>query len=67
MITPDQLLAGNESYVAGFADGDLTAPPRRRLAIVARMDARMEPMAMFGLGAGDAHVTRNAGGALPVR
>ena len=36
--------------------------PRLRLAIVTCMDARIDPFALWGLGTGDAHVLRNAGG-----
>jgi carbonic anhydrase len=35
--------------------------PALRLAIVACMDARLDPHALFGLRPGDAHVIRNAG------
>lgn len=61
-ITREQVLAGNEAFCATFAGGHLGSPPRRRLAIVACMDARLEPLAVFGLQHGDAHVIRNAGG-----
>jgi carbonic anhydrase len=36
--------------------------PRRRLAVLTCMDARIDPLALFGLRLGDAHVIRNAGG-----
>jgi carbonic anhydrase len=36
--------------------------PRLGLAIVTCMDARIDPFALWGLGPGDAHVLRNAGG-----
>ena len=35
--------------------------PRRRLAIVTCMDARIDPLAVLGLSLGDANVIRNAG------
>jgi carbonic anhydrase len=35
-----------------------------RVAVVACMDARLDPAALFGLAPGDAHVIRNAGGAV---
>jgi carbonic anhydrase len=38
------------------------APPRLRLAIVTCMDSRIDPLPIFGLERGDAHVLRNAGG-----
>jgi carbonic anhydrase len=37
-------------------------PPGRKLAIVACMDARLNPYGLLGLQEGDAHVIRNAGG-----
>jgi carbonic anhydrase len=36
--------------------------PKRKLAVLACMDARLEPHALLGLERGDAHVVRNAGG-----
>ena len=38
------------------------ARPKRRLAVLACMDARLEPHTLLGLERGDAHVIRNAGG-----
>jgi carbonic anhydrase len=58
----DELVANNAVYVGEFADGDLALAPRRRLAIVACMDSRMDIFQMLGLAHGDAHVVRNAGG-----
>ena len=40
----------------------MSARPARKLAVVACMDARLAPMKLLGLGEGDAHVIRNAGG-----
>ena len=37
-------------------------PPHKKLAVVACMDARLDPARVLGLEAGDAHVIRNAGG-----
>lgn len=42
--------------------GDLAAEPVRRLVVLTCMDARLDPLRDLGLGAGDAHVLRNAGG-----
>jgi carbonic anhydrase len=64
MSATDDLLANNESYAASFDQGDLPAPPARKVAVVACMDARMNVYAMLGLREGDAHVIRNAGGAI---
>jgi carbonic anhydrase len=62
MTVTDELVANNQAYVAQFDKGDLPLPPARKLAVVACMDARLNPYAMLGLSEGDAHVIRNAGG-----
>jgi carbonic anhydrase len=38
------------------------ASPAKRIAVLACMDARIDPAKMLGLEEGDAHVIRNAGG-----
>ena len=48
--------------MAGATEGKLPALPRRRLAVLACMDARLNVEQVLGLGLGDAHVIRNAGG-----
>jgi carbonic anhydrase len=58
----DELLAHNERYAERFADHDLALRPKRKLAIVACMDSRMDIFEMLGLAHGDAHIIRNAGG-----
>jgi len=58
----DEILVNNASYVETFCDGDLRVMPRRKLAIVACMDSRMDIFEMLGLAHGDAHIIRNAGG-----
>src|SRR5215207_7367551 len=40
----------------------MTARPRRKLAVLACMDARIDLYALLGLERGDAHIVRNAGG-----
>jgi carbonic anhydrase len=60
--TTDELLKNSEAYAAGFAKGDLPLPPGRKLAVLACMDARLDPARVLGLEEGDAHVIRNAGG-----
>ena len=62
MSTTDELLANNETYASSFDKGDLPAPPGRRVAVVACMDARLNVYGLLGLSEGDAHVIRNAGG-----
>jgi carbonic anhydrase len=61
-ISLDELLQANQRYAAGFDQGSLAMPPARKLAIVACMDARVEPLSALGLLLGDTHVIRNAGG-----
>ena len=58
----DACLADNARYAAAFDKGDLPLPPARKAAVVACMDARMDPARLLGLEEGDAHVIRNAGG-----
>jgi carbonic anhydrase len=62
MSSTDELIANNASYVAGFTKGDLPLPPARKVAVLACMDARLDPAKALGLQEGDAHVIRNAGG-----
>jgi carbonic anhydrase len=62
MSVTDELLANAETYAAGFDKGDLPLPPAKKVAIVACMDARLNPYGLLGLHEGDAHVIRNAGG-----
>lgn len=52
----------NSAYATAFNKGDLSAPPRRRVAVITCMDARLDPARFLGLEEGDAHVIRNAGG-----
>ena len=58
----DEFLRANEQYVQGFDRGDLAMPPRRHVAVLTCMDARLHPEKFLGLALGDAHVIRNAGG-----
>ena len=58
----DKTLEANVRYAGGFKKGSLPLPPGKKLAIVACMDARLDPARAFGLEEGDAHVIRNAGG-----
>jgi carbonic anhydrase len=64
MSTTDELVKNAEGYAAGFSKGDLPLPPARKLAVVACMDARLNAYGLLGLKEGDAHVIRNAGGAV---
>jgi carbonic anhydrase len=62
MSTTDDLLRNAQAYADGFDKGDLPLPPARKVAVLACMDARLDPNAVLGLHEGDAHVIRNAGG-----
>jgi carbonic anhydrase len=62
MSAIDELLENAERYGEGFDKAELPLPPAKRVAIVACMDARLNPYGLLGLSEGDAHVIRNAGG-----
>lgn len=64
MDTIDQLLENNRSFADGLAVRHLSVEPSRRLAIVTCMDSRLDVFAALGLGDGEAHVLRNAGGVI---
>jgi carbonic anhydrase len=62
MSQTDQLIDNAKAYAQGFDKGDLPLPPGKRVAVLACMDARLNPYGILGLEEGDAHVIRNAGG-----
>ena len=62
MSNTDELLRNAEAYAASFDQGDLPLPPARKIAVLACMDARVNPYGILGLREGDAHIIRNAGG-----
>jgi carbonic anhydrase len=62
MSSTDDLLQNASRYTAAFDKGGLPMPPARAVAVVACMDARINPYGLLGLTEGDAHVIRNAGG-----
>jgi carbonic anhydrase len=62
MSVVDELVEANGAFARGFTKGGLPMPPRRRVAVVTCMDARILPAEILGLEFGDAHVIRNAGG-----
>lgn len=64
MSVIDQLLTHNAGYSASFTAGGLPPVPRLAVAVVACMDARIDVHQVLGLRVGDAHVIRNAGGAV---
>jgi len=62
MSVTDDLLENARQYADSFDKGDLPLPPATHVAVVACMDARLNPYGLLGLSEGDAHVIRNAGG-----
>ena len=62
MTVTDEFVEANRAYAAQFDKGELPLPPARRTAVLACMDARLDPAKVLGLEEGDAHVIRNAGG-----
>jgi carbonic anhydrase len=64
MDTIDSLLQNNRAFAEGSAERHLDVEPRRHLAIVTCMDSRLDVFAALGLGNGEAHVLRNAGGVI---
>jgi carbonic anhydrase len=64
MSATEEALRNNDAYARGFDKGQLPLPPAKKLAVVACMDARLHVSKILGLNEGDAHVIRNAGGAV---
>jgi carbonic anhydrase len=62
MTQTDLLLRNNEAYAKTFKTKSLQRQPKRKLAVIACMDARLDIFKMLGLEEGDAHIIRNAGG-----
>ena len=63
MAVADELLSNNERFAAQFHTGTaLPLAPSKQLAIVACMDSRIDLFQVLGLGEGEAHIIRNAGG-----
>jgi carbonic anhydrase len=62
MAVTEEFLIANREFAASFNQGGLPLPPKRRVAVVVCMDARIDPAKVLGLEIGDAHVIRNAGG-----
>jgi carbonic anhydrase len=62
MSVVSEFLSANDRYASAFTKGALPLPPARKVAVVACMDARLDPARVLGLEEGDAHVIRNAGG-----
>jgi carbonic anhydrase len=62
MTNADDMLAVARSRVEKLAAPGLSPTPRRKVAVLACMDSRIDLFPMLGLERGDAHVIRNAGG-----
>jgi carbonic anhydrase len=62
MSVTGDLLRNAEQYASTFEKGSLPMPPGKATAVIACMDARLNPYGLLGLQEGDAHVIRNAGG-----
>ncbi|MEE2030960.1 beta-class carbonic anhydrase [Rhodococcus chondri] len=63
MTVTDEFLNNNTGYAEGFS-GPLPLPPSKHIAVVACMDARLDVYRALGIEEGQAHVIRNAGGAV---
>ena len=63
MSVTDEYLKNNAEYARSFT-GPLPLPPSKHVAVVSCMDARLDVYRILGLGAGEAHVIRNAGGVI---
>jgi carbonic anhydrase len=59
-----ELLTNNRDFAASLPARHLDVRPSRRLAVVTCMDSRLDVFQALGLGVGEAHVLRNAGGVI---
>jgi carbonic anhydrase len=62
MANADDMLAVAAARAPELAAPGLDPRPRRRVAVLACMDTRIDLFPMLGLRRGDAHIIRNAGG-----
>ncbi|MBI2708605.1 MAG: carbonic anhydrase [Actinobacteria bacterium] len=62
MSTVDDLIANSQRYARDFEAAGASKAPALRLAVVACMDARLNLYGLLGIGEGDVHIIRNAGG-----
>jgi carbonic anhydrase len=62
MPNADEMLEVAASRADQLAAPGMSSRPRRGVAVVSCMDARIDVFAMLGLERGDAHIIRNAGG-----
>ena len=61
MSVTDEYLKNNAAYSLTY-HGPLPVRPSRHLAVVACMDSRLKIFGLLGMGDGESHVIRNAGG-----
>ena len=62
MANADEMLDTAATRADDLAAPGLDARPRRKVAVLACMDTRIDLFPMLGLERGDAHIIRNAGG-----
>ena len=62
MPNADEMLAVAAARAEHLAARGLSPRPRRKVAVLACMDTRIDLFPMLGLERGDAHIIRNAGG-----
>jgi carbonic anhydrase len=58
----DEMLGAAQARADELAAPGLSPRPRRKVAVLACMDTRIDLFPMLGLRRGDAHIIRNAGG-----
>lgn len=63
-MTAIQDLVERNTFRSDAGPGPMASPPSLHVAVVACMDARIDPVQLLGLRPGEAHVIRNAGGAI---
>jgi carbonic anhydrase len=64
MSAIDRLVANNEAFASSTPVAQLEGAPSLGLAVVTCMDCRVNVLAALGLGDGEAHIVRNAGGVI---
>ena len=62
MTHADDMLAAAATRSEELAAPGLSARPRRKVAVLACMDTRIDLFPLLGIERGDAHIIRNAGG-----
>ena len=62
MSVTDELLQNNETYAESYGGAGGSPRPKKKVAILSCMDARILPSRLLGLKEGDSHIIRNAGG-----